>query len=223
MDEDTAQQALHHAEMLKHQEDQEAKVKNTFSELVKVDCSQHIEHKNGFSYLSWPFAVKELRKHCPDATWEVKRNESGEPFFATRCGFFVEVAVTVDGITLSQIHPVLDHANRPVTQPNAFHINTSIQRCLVKAIALHGLGLSIYGGEDVPKEVVEEREAKAAEEAAKPITEKQLKDLEALLGKVGGNPEKICNFLKINSLAEIPSGRYDSVINSIKKNSKEVA
>ena len=59
--------------------------------------------------------------------------------------------MTVQGVTLSQIHPVLDGKNRPIFEPTAFDINTSIQRCLVKAIALHGLGLYIYAGEDLPE------------------------------------------------------------------------
>lgn len=58
--------------------------------------------------------------------------------------------MTVANVTLSQIHPVLDARNRPIQAPSSFDINTSIQRCLVKAIALHGLGLSIYAGEDLP-------------------------------------------------------------------------
>ncbi|MGM9458240.1 DUF1071 domain-containing protein, partial [Lacticaseibacillus rhamnosus] len=55
------------------------------------------------------------------------------------------------GVTLSQVHPVLDNRNKPIEKPNAFQINTSIQRCLAKAIALHGLGLYIYQGEDLPE------------------------------------------------------------------------
>ena len=68
---------------------------------------------------------------------------------------FVEVVVTVNSVTLSQIHPALDGRNRPLMAPNAFDINSSIQRCLVKAIALHGLGLYIYAGEDLPQPVGE--------------------------------------------------------------------
>lgn len=124
--------------------------KNYFSELYKVDVSGHVEKKAGFSYLSWPFAVAELRKRHPTATWEVIKSE-GAPYLSTKAGHFVEVAVTVEGVRLSQIHPVLDHANRPIKEPTAFHINTSIQRCLVKAIALHGLGLFVYAGEDLPE------------------------------------------------------------------------
>lgn len=120
-----------------------------FTDLLGVNVNEHIEKKNGFSFLSWPFAVAELRKRHPDATWEVIRSE-GKPFTETSAGCFVEVAVTVGGITLSQIHPVIDHRNKTIPQPTAFDINTSIQRALVKAIALHGLGLYIYAGEDLP-------------------------------------------------------------------------
>lgn len=124
-------------------------MENIFATFNAMDVGKHIEKKGKFSYLSWPYAVAELRKADPSATWEVVRFD-GKPFLATECGYFVEVAVTVQGVTLSQIHPVLDNNNRPIKQPDSFHINTSIQRCLVKAIALHGLGLYIYAGEDLP-------------------------------------------------------------------------
>jgi len=122
---------------------------SVFKTLNGIDVNQHVEKKGKFTYLSWTWAVAELRKASPTATWEVIKTD-GLPFCKTECGYFVEVAVTVDGITLSQIHPVLDNNNKTIPVPNAFQINTSIQRCLVKAIALHGLGLYIYAGEDLP-------------------------------------------------------------------------
>ncbi|KIL35841.1 phage protein [Cohnella kolymensis] len=143
---------------------------NYFSKLAAIDVGEHIEKKGKFSYLSWPYAVKTLRETDPTATWEVVRHE-GMPYLKTECGYFVEVAVTCQGVTLSQIHPVLDNNNRPITQPNAFQINTSIQRGLVKSIALHGLGLYIYAGEDLPESAEEPKEAQKEEvkqEAQKP-------------------------------------------------------
>lgn len=122
---------------------------NYFETLSKINVSDHIEKKGGFSYLSWSYAVAELRKHHPDAVWEVKRF-NGLPYLQTPLGYFVEVEVVVNGIPMSQIHPVLDNRNQVIKEPSVFHINTSIQRCLVKAIALHGLGLYIYAGEDLP-------------------------------------------------------------------------
>ena len=125
---------------------------NYFARLNAINVNEHVEKKGGFSYLSWPYAVAQLRLADASATWEVRRFD-GLPYLATEAGVFVEVAVTVNGVTLSQIHPVLDGRNRPLLAPSAFDINSSLQRCLVKAIALHGLGLYIYAGEDLPQPV----------------------------------------------------------------------
>ena len=126
-----------------------SKQTNYFTELDQVDVTRHIEKKGKFSYLSWAFAVRELKKRHPDASWIVHEWE-GIPYVKTECGFFVKVTVTVDDIDATQVHPVLDHQNRTVATPNAFQINTRIQRCLAKAIALHGLGIHLYAGEDLP-------------------------------------------------------------------------
>ena len=122
---------------------------NYFTELDQVDVTKHIEKKGKFSYLSWAYAVRELKKRHPEATWVVHEWE-GVPFIGTECGFFVKVTVTVDGIDATQVHPVLNHQNKPIAAPDAFQINTSIQRCLAKCIALHGLGIHLFAGEDLP-------------------------------------------------------------------------
>lgn len=208
MDADAAQQLANNNEQVKQETDM-----NTFAELARVDCSEHIEKKSGFSYLSWPFAVEQLRKHCPDATWRVIRNDNGEPFMQTSCGYFVEVEVTVSGIPLSQIHPVLDNRNKPIDNPNAFQINSSIQRCLVKAIALHGLGLSIYAGEDVPRDVAAERKA----ESEKPVSAEQLGEIRGVIDQVGADENKLCAYFKIDRLENLPATKFDRVIAGLKK------
>ena len=108
---------------------------NYFTELDHVDVTNHIEKKGKFSYLSWAYAVRELKKRHPGATWEVHEWE-GVPFISTECGFFVKVTVMVNLIEMTQVHPVLDHQNKPLSAPNAFQINTSIQRCLAKCLSL---------------------------------------------------------------------------------------
>jgi len=131
---------------------------NNFKKLAEIDVSDHVENKGKFTYLSWPFAITELCVNYPGSTWEVIRFPLVcadpvpfmVPYLQTPIGYFVEVSVTVEGVTKSQIHPVLNNQNKPIESPNTFDINTSIQRCLVKAIALHGLGLYIYAGEDLP-------------------------------------------------------------------------
>lgn len=123
--------------------------KNHFEDMLKIDVSAHVEQKGKFDYLSWPYAVAELCKADPAATWEVK-SFNGLPFAGhPEIGYFVEVSVTAFGVTRTQNHPVLNHQNKTILKPNAYDINTAIMRCLVKAIALHGLGLNIYAGEDL--------------------------------------------------------------------------
>ena len=126
---------------------------NVFNILDKVDVSAKSEKKGMFTYLSWAWAVRELLRVAPDATWEVHEwgmEGNRQPYMQTEAGCFVKVSVTVSGVTREQVHPVLDNRNKPIKTPDAFQVNTSIQRCLAKAIALHGLGLYIFAGEDLP-------------------------------------------------------------------------
>ena len=141
---------------------------NYFAKLNAINVTEHLEKKGQFSYLSWPWASQQLRQIEPTATWEVRRFD-GLPFLKTDCGYFVEVAMTVQGVTLSQIHPVLDSRNEPIEKPNSFDVNSSIQRCLVKAVALHGLGLSVYAGEDLP--AVDRQGQVPATKPKAPVTE----------------------------------------------------
>ena len=226
---------------------------NYFAQLNAINVSEHIEKKGGFSYLSWPYAVAQLRLADPQATWAVCRF-NGLPYLITETGVFVEVAVTVQGVTLSQIHPVLDSRNRPIGAPTAFDINTSIQRCLVKAIALHGLGLYIYAGEDLP---MEQGETGGNELPARPVLVKSQPDLDdalddafpssnkvrnlpgkprdeglttaqrryidKLIAETGTDEEKLLEYFGFFSLDAIPKSEASRVIKALEGKRKEVA
>ena len=177
---------------------------STFMKLYKTDVSKYTEKKGKFNYLSWANAVSELKKACPTARWGVTKAEDGSPFFKTECGYFVDVWVEVDGVSLSQIHPVLDNRNQSVEQPNAFQINTSLQRALAKAIALHGLGLYIFAGEDLPEpDALSSKEEKDLYDLAKPLGKKFVDDLQVKASNMSLNAhnyeaciEKIQNMIK---------------------------
>ena len=146
--------------------------------LYKTDVSKYQKKKGKFTYLSWADAWALLKKECPDARYGVTKAEDGSPFFVTDCGYFVDVWVEVDGISLSQIHPILDNRNQPINEPNAFNINTSIQRALAKTIALHGLGLYIFAGEDLPEpDALTDEERTHLYRTAKPLGNDMYKDL----------------------------------------------
>ena len=156
--------------------------------LFKTDVSKYTEKKGKFTYLSWCFAVQELKRACPTARWGVTKAENGEPFHKTECGYFVEVWVDVDGVNLSQVHPVLNHRNEPIEKPNAFEINTSLQRALAKAIALHGLGLYIYAGEDLPEpDALTAKEEENLYDFAKPLGKELIKDLKSKVASMNIN------------------------------------
>lgn len=130
--------------------------KNYFCELASIDVSNYIEKKDRFSYLSWPFAIDQLKRMHPDAQIIIKRFPDPDlggvlvPYMKTSLGVFVEVEVTINGISYSEPYPVTDYRNKPIAKPNTMDINNSLKRAMVKSIAFHGLGLYIYAGEDLP-------------------------------------------------------------------------
>lgn len=125
--------------------------KNYFQELQQVNVNDHVDKKGKFPYLSWSYAFSELFSRYPEAAIH-PREWDGFPAIKAPSGkgWMVHVSVTIGNVTRSQWHPVLDGNNKAIVEPDVFQINTSIQRAAVKAIALHGLGLYIYAGEDDP-------------------------------------------------------------------------
>lgn len=131
-----------------------------FKELSKINVNDKTEKKGKFTYLSWSFAWAELKKISPTATAKVYHDENTNmPYFASKAGVIVKVGITVDGLEHINYLPVMDFRNAaiPADKVNMMDVNKAIQRCTVKAIALHGLGLYIYAGEDLPEEPVREQ------------------------------------------------------------------
>ena len=181
------------------------KQKHYFDLLNEVNVNEYTQKKGNFTYLSWAWAVRELLKVDPEATWEVHEYENVDgtlsPYMLTEVGYFVKVTVWVGGIARSQTHPVLDNRNQTIEIPNAFQINTSIQRCLAKAIALHGLGLYIYAGEDLPQYI--------------PLTKGQVKDILAIAEKLGTSKYEEVALGIDNQL--VHSENYDVTLKSLER------
>jgi hypothetical protein len=122
-------------------------------DLLKVNVNDHTEKKNGLTYLSWAWAWQEAIKADPKAGWSVKMfgENYDQPYVSIGETKMVFVEVTMFDKTLGCQLPVLDHRNKAIPNPDAFQVNTAIMRCLAKCIAMHGLGLYIYAGEDLPE------------------------------------------------------------------------
>ena len=119
--------------------------------LLKKNVNDHVEKKNGLSYLSWAWAWAEALKADAKASYKIE-------MFGDKCFMDINgtamVFVTVrmfDKPMTCQL-PVMDYRNKAILNPDAFAVNTAIMRCMTKALALHGLGLYLYSGEDVPEE-----------------------------------------------------------------------
>lgn len=122
-----------------------------YKQLRQIDVSKYTEKKNGLTYLSWAWAVDQLLLADPKAHWfypEFQRWGNGT--------VMVFCTVVANDIARTAQLPVMDYRNKPISEPDSFAVNTAMQRCLAKAIALHGIGLYIYNGEDLPPDLGED-------------------------------------------------------------------
>lgn len=154
---------------------------SAFADLRQIDLSGKVAKKGGLTYLPWASALDELLQREPSATWEFRdgvdfHEVAGQPVSVTvpyvRIGNTAMVFCTVHafGISRTAQLPVMDHRNKPIPNPDAFQVNTAMQRCLVKAIGMHGIGLYIYEGEDLPEEPPKKEPPKPK------LTAQQIKD-----------------------------------------------
>jgi len=118
--------------------------------------------------LSWAWSWAEVKKACPDATYKVITDPTTDKpyFYDENLGYMVMTSVTIKGETLEMWLPVMDGANKSmmaksytyqtrygekvVEAATMFDINKTLMRCLTKNLAMFGLGLYIYAGEDLP-------------------------------------------------------------------------
>ena len=150
----------------------------TIANLLATNVNDHIEKKLNLSYLSWSWAWEYALKADEKASYKVETfDEYGPqgqrrtvPYMSINETAMVFVTVTMFNKPMTCQLPVMDHRNKAVPKPDAFQVNTAIMRCLAKALALHGLGLYIYSGEDLPtpyeKVVVKEEKVPTAPKLA---------------------------------------------------------
>ena len=152
-------------------------------DLLKINVNEHTEKKNGLTYLSWAWAWREALKADQSATFDVQ-TFNGMPYMDVNGTGMVWVTVTMFGQPRTCMLPVMDGYNKPitiegvtttnkygkevVTKLDSFNVNTAIMRCMTKALALHGLGIYIYAGDDLPEDESKEAPTPVAT-APKPI------------------------------------------------------
>lgn len=215
------------------EEEQEEQEKTTFLQLYKKDLrgKTHTREvgKTKLTYLTWSFAWAEFVKMYPQATYEVIK-DNGKPYFSDESGAMCYTSITANNLTHQMWLPVMNGANKAMrSKPfeytvkgwngakdttktteayTMFDINKTIMRCLVKNIAMFGLGLYIYENEDIPE--------------AEKITKEQEKQLVQLISTSETTMFKLFTKLgwQITKLEEIEALKFDYVVDILEKNIK---
>ena len=195
----------------------ESKTESVFSTLNGINVNGHTEKKKTGSnteltYLSWAWAWAEVKKLYPDATYTIYRDEQNRPYIEdSDFGLMCYTTVTINGMTHEMWLPVMNGANKAmrrtpysyqvwnsykrayeektVEAATMFDINKTIMRCLVKNLAMFGLGLYIYAGEDLPEDTtVQPEPPKQAAESEGPTEEELSEAFEMLRPNIENAP-----------------------------------
>ena len=146
----------------KDEMDDDTDARKVWAQLSGVNVNQKAEKKNGLTYLSWAWAHAEVKKLFPDVNYKTYENAQGWNYHTDGKTCWVKVGAIIKGQEYIEMLPVMDFRNKsiPLDKVTSFDVNKAIQRAKTKAVALHGLGLYIYAGEDLPEETFEEKELK---------------------------------------------------------------
>lgn len=198
-----------------------------FKKAIQLNVNEHTDLKNNLTYLSWAWSWQEFLKICPEATYEIKKFTNPITGKTTTYlededfGIMVFTSITARGITREMWLPVMDGANKAMRRQaytyvvgkgqnqyeksveavSMFDINKTIMRCLTKNIAMFGVGLYIYAGEDLPIELGE------------PCTAKQIEKMREL----SINEKNVLIRYKVDKLEDLTYQQAEFVINTKEK------
>lgn len=194
--------------------------KNVFSVLSSINVNDKTEKKKDLTYLSWTYAWSEVKKRYPDANYEIMFFDGYPYIYDPSTGYMVFTKMTIEGQTHMMWLPVMDAANKSmkseeysyetkfgiktVDKASMFDINKTIMRCLVKNIAMFGLGIYIYSGEDLP-----ETEQVKFQEVKKAPAKKKVESIEQLNKIVDWVLEDLSRHEKVNQFYDLDKGQFE--------------
>lgn len=138
------------------------KTKSVYENLSSINIKDKIETKGKMDYLSWANAWQLLKQNYPDATRVVYEDpQTGWNYFTDGRSAWVKVGIKVNDLEHIDYLPIMDFRNNavPIDRVTATDVNKTIQRSTAKAIAMHGLGLTLWTGEDVPELVTTKKDS----------------------------------------------------------------
>ena len=220
-----------------------------FNALSNLDLSDKCEKRESLIYVSWSNAWSEFKSAYPSATYQILKNENGLPYFSDpNLGIMVFTEVTVDDVTHQMWLPVMDSKNKAmklepytysvwnnfkkafeektVQAASMFDINKTLMRCLVKNLAMFGLGLYIFQGDDLPEKSADDTTSSAPQQTVRPVQQpvdplspiknaiNSMVDVNSLMNlyfdhqnEVEGNPEIKALFTQRRQQLQLLAGR----------------
>lgn len=193
--------------------------KEIFDDLYGININPHVEQDyKGLSYLSWATAYKLAMDKDPAMNYEIVQDNDGMPFFSRGDVHIVKTKVTMFGETKEMFLPIMDNKHNAVTKPNSRQVNDNIMRCLAKNIAMFGIGLPLYVGEDLAQ-----FKDDASNNKSKKTTETEFKkaiDMINALANTEEKSEKVFDMIEKfnkNSLLDCTIDELKKVYNELKK------
>ena len=173
--------------------------------LSSINVNDHTKQKGDLTYLSWAWAWSTLMEHYPDSSYTYS-----PPSFLENGTCEVNVSVTVKEKTHSMWLPCMDNRNKSLVNPSSRDISDARMRCLVKAIAMHGLGAYIYAGEDLPQ---------AVQNAV--VSEEQAKEIKGLIEEHGVDVKVFLKHFKATSVDEMLAVHYSKAVAALNAKAKK--
>jgi len=187
--------------------------------LLSLNVNGKTEKKNGLTYLSWAWAWAEFIKVYPNATYKIMKNESNFATFGNNeQGYMCYTEVdNGEGLTHEMWLPVMDFKNKSILNPTTFDVNKTIMRCLTKNLAMFGLGLYIYAGEDLPEDALpQEEQKKTTKEPIEKEKELHVKGVAKLKELVTTEQEAtLLKNYKVKSIEELTLEQLKESVNKI--------
>ena len=168
--------------------------------LSQVDVSGRIEKKQNLSFLSWSWAWGTLMEHYPQAEYSFQ-----EPAEAQKDGsVMVYCTVTIDGLSRQMWLPVMDFKNQAISNPDVVQVNKAKMRCLVKCLAMFGLGHYIYAGEDLPSAEADKAAEKMKQQQNPPkMNDETHAEIVKLMASTKADESEFLKYFKVDSISDL--------------------
>jgi len=202
--------------------DKKLTYKDVWETLSKVDVSKHTEEKMKLTYLSWSRMWMLLCENYPQAQYEFV-DFDGVPYKTLPDGTAeVVTRITIDDLVREMRLSVMNYKNEAIVNPNSRQVSDNAMRCLVKCVAMFGLGISVYTGmegESLPSEEkdIQPKDKKAPPKKAEPVKEEAVEEEDAM-GSKGWADAFVHGFVETLALYTT----RDEVVNAYKTNSEAV-